>query len=295
MTIESANERKRPNEMITKTINGFKMFLNPGDGGISRTLARKGIREPCVMWILQNEASGRLGLDVGANIGYTTLPLCREMNKVIAIEPDPRSRMLLVMNIEANGFNDATEIYDFAVSDKKGRQTFYLYDKPNLSTLYDRPDMKGQKFEVRTRTIDILGVLPNFIKMDIEGHEVEALRGAMRSLKETDRCKILVEVHQQFYAGDSFEQVLKELVDTGFRFKYLVSAGVPRPDLFKKHGYEPVAGAPIHKRAIYDCVSTEHAIKWSSHPIEQKRSKGRISPKIVRAILLVKDAKCSKV
>jgi len=274
--------------MITKKINGFKMFLNPEDGGISRTLARKGVREPCFMWILQNEASGRLGLDVGANIGYTTLPLCRAMDKVIAIEPDPRSREILIKNIEANGFRQTTEIYNFAVSDREGADVIWLADKPNLSALYERSDMKGQRCKVATRTIDTLGVLPNFIKMDIEGHEAHALRGAMGCLKETDRCKILIEVHPQFFVGDSFEVVLRELVDIGFRFKYVVSAGVPRPDLFKKHGYEPVPGAPAHKRAVYDCVSTEHAIKWSSYPIEQKRSKGRISPKIVRSILLVK-------
>jgi len=276
-------------QMITKKINGFKMFLEPNDGGISKVLANRGIREPCFMWILQKEASGHLGIDVGANIGYTTLHLCGAMDKVIAIEPDPRSRKLLIKTLEANGFKDTTQIYDFAVSDKSGSQPIYLADKPNLSTLHDRPGLKGQKREILTRTIDSLSVLPNFIKMDIEGYEVEALRGAMQCLKETNHCKILAEVHPQFFTKDSFEVVLRNLVEIGFAFKYVVSAGVPKPDLFRKHGYEPVPGAPIARRAIYNCVSTEHAIKWSSYPIEQKCKKGKISPKIVRSILLVKD------
>lgn len=275
--------------MITKKINGFRMFLDPTGAGISRTLAKRGLREPCFMWILQKEARGGLGLDVGANIGYTTLYLCRAMDKVIAIEPDPRSRKILIKNIGANGFKDSTEIYDFAVSDRNGKQTICLANEPNLSTLGDWAATTDQKCEVSTRTIDSLGVFPNFIKMDIEGYEVEALRGAMRCLKQTEHCKILVEVHPQFFIGDSFEVVLRSLIDIGFKFKYVVSAGMPRPDLFKKHGYEPVSGAPINRRAIYDCVSAEHAIKWSSHPIEQKCRKGKISPKIVRAILLVKD------
>lgn len=275
--------------MITKKINGFKMFLEPQDGGISKVLAKRGIREPCFMWILQKEASGGLGLDVGANIGYTTLYLCRAMSKVIAIEPDPRSRKILVKNIEANGFENTTEIYDFAVSDRNGKQTIWLADEPNLSTLCEQAGMKGESREVLTRRIDDLGVLPNFIKMDIEGYEVEALRGAMQCLKDTNHCKILVEVHPQFFIKDSFEVVLRNLIDIGFKFKYVVSAGVPKPDLFKKYGYEPVPGAPINRRAIYGCVSTEHAIEWSSYPIEQKCKKGKISPKIVRSILLVKD------
>jgi FkbM family methyltransferase len=178
--------------MITKKIDGFKMHLDPQDGGISRILAKRGLREPCFMWILQNEASGSLGLDVGANIGYTTLYLCRGMDRVIAIEPDPRSRKLLIKNIEANGFENSTQIYDFAISDKNDRQTICFADKPNLSTLYDRPGLKGQKHEILTQTIDSLGILPNFIKMDIEGSEVEALKGAMQCLKEADYCKILI-------------------------------------------------------------------------------------------------------
>jgi len=274
--------------MITKEINGFKMHLNPEDGGISKSLSNKGEREPCFMWILEKEASGSLGLDVGANIGYTTLNLCKNMDKVIAIEPDPRSRELLIKNIQANNFDDKTSIYDFAISDKNGNKEICLAKHPNLSTLCVKPDMEGERLEISTCTIDSLNVLPNFIKMDIEGHEVEALRGAMNCLKETEYCKILLEVHPMFYDGDNFECVLRDLVDIGFRFKYVISAGVPRPDLFKKQGYKPLRGAPKGKRAVYDCVETEDAIKWSSYLIEQKCKKGKISPKIVRAIMLEK-------
>ena len=275
--------------MITKEIDGFTMHLNPDDGGISRTIAKKGQREPCFMWILEREAKGCLGLDVGANIGYTTLFMCRNMDSVIAIEPDPRSRELLICNIKANGYDTKTRIHDFAVSDRAGTETICLADKPNLTTLCDRTETPGQRVQIATRSIDSLEVLPNFIKMDIEGYEVQALRGAMESLKKTDKCGILIEVHPMFFEGDSFEQVLRQLVDIGFRFKYVVSAGVPRPDLFKKNGYKPLRGAPKNKRAVYDCVSTENAIMWSSYLIEQKCPKGKISPKIVRAIFLVKD------
>ena len=143
------------------------MFLDPNDGGISKTLASDSIREPCFMWILQNQAHGGLAVDVGANIGYTTLYLCQATDEVIAIEPDLRSRKLLIKNIEANGFKDKTRIYDFAASDKIGKQTICLAEKPNLTTLSNRAIVTGRKCEVLTRTIDSLDVVPNFIKMDI--------------------------------------------------------------------------------------------------------------------------------
>jgi len=265
------------------------MFLDPEDGGISRTLAKRGIREPCFMWILEKEACGSIGIDVGANIGYTTLHLCRNMKRVVAIEPDPRSRKLLIENINANGFEERVDICNFAVSDMEGRTSIYLADKPNLSSLHRRPGISEQRHEVLTKTIDSLNLQPNFIKMDIEGHEVQALNGAMGSLEATKQCKILIEVHPQFYSGDSFERVLKKLVAMDFAIKYVVSAGVAQPDLFRANGYEPLWKSAKNKRGVYDCLSTEDAIKWSSYPIEQVCPKGKVSPKIIRSILLVKQ------
>lgn len=285
--------------MIKRKIQGFTMYLEPSEGGLSAKLAKRQDRgEHCFMWILKTEATGELALDVGGNIGYTTLPICARAVRVMAFEPDGRTRCLLVKNVRANGFEPTTVIYDCAISDKGGSSLFYLGKKPNQSTLCDvlEPHRQEGTCTVETRTIDSFDILPNFIKMDIEGSEVEALNGAMQSLEKTPYCKLLIEIHPQFFKGDSFELVLRRLVTMGYHFKYVVSAGVERPDLFRQHGYEPLAGAPKcmdkkgikPKRAIYDCLSTEHAIKWSSYRIEQKYP-GGISPKIIRSILLVKE------
>ena len=204
--------------MITREVDGFKMFLDPTDGGISKALANKGAREPCFMWILQNEADGGLGLDVGANIGYTTLYLCRAMDKVIAVEPDPRSRKLLIKNIEANGFNDKTEIYDFAVSDRNGSQTICFADTPNLSTLCETARMEGQMCEVQTRTIDSLDVVPNFIKMDIEGSELTALQGAEETLR-TLRPKLAISLYHRI---DDFIAIPDYLNKLGLGYEFFL-------------------------------------------------------------------------
>ena len=178
------------NEVVK--VNGFDMYLDPEMQGISSAL-RKGGREPGFMWMIRQEAKGELGIDVGANIGYTTMPICQQMAKVIAIEPDKRAMQFLRKNISINGFDKKVTIHRFAVSDHKGKMTLLLHKKhPNLSTLH----AKKKKYNYRektisVRTIDGLQVLPNFIKMDIEGHEVEALDGAMECLRHTPFCTIL--------------------------------------------------------------------------------------------------------
>ena len=83
--------------MIKKKIEGFPMWLDLKDGGISKRLYIKGGREFAFMWILRKEASG-IAYDIGANIGYCTLSLAKKCKKVYAFEPDPRSLKLLVKN-----------------------------------------------------------------------------------------------------------------------------------------------------------------------------------------------------
>lgn len=278
--------------MIEKVLNGFRMKLDPSLGGLSSTLAKVDDREQCFMWILNKEAGGEVAVDVGANIGYTTLPLCAACDRVIAVEPDPRSIGLLRENIALNDFQ--VEVRECALSNACEERSFTLAKKPNQSGFCDK--IQGTSHTVRTMLFDDLGVVPSFVKMDIEGHEVEVLQGAMKSLQAANPCKILIEVHPQFYWGDAFEVVLRDLVEMGFRFKYVVSAGVPVPDLFKERGYTPIKGAPmahgktrgIYTRAVFDCVDPEDAIQWSAYSHMQDRPWGKPSPKIVRSILLVK-------
>lgn len=290
-------------QVVRREIQGFQMYLRPSDGGLSRILNKRQERgEHCFMWILKREAWGEVGMDLGANIGYTTMPMCKQMGEVIAIEPDPRTRDLLKRSIKENGFEDNTHVFGFAISDKGGTGKLSLSSKPNQSSLRENQKNKVGEVEVSLTTVDDLmqdlGIDLNFIKMDIEGLEAAALRGAMGSLERTQQCKILIEVHPQFFKGDEFEKVLRELSSYGYRIKYVVSAAVPRPDLFRKHDYHPMKGAPLcmnrrhnrAKRAIYNSISQDHAIEWSSYSFKQKYP-GGVSPKIVRSILLVKERK----
>jgi len=282
---------------VIKNIEGFMMNLGKNPSGAAAELNACGNREPCFMSILKEEANGDLALDVGANIGYTTLHLCNHMKRVIAIEPDDRTRNLLKYNIKLNNLCDKVSIYSFAISNKKDTVKIYLNEKPNLSSLV-KPNkiIKNKKFvetkKIKTRTIDSLGVLPNFIKMDIEGYEIEALEGAMITLSNVKYCKILLEVHPQYYHKKrNFEKTIRKLLKIGFKFKYLVSAGIAQPLLFKNKGYKPerIVQCNEYERGIYSNISEEDAINFSCHShIEYVPSVKKNTEKIVRSILLVK-------
>lgn len=280
-------------------IEGLKMYLDPERKGICGALLKRGYREPCFMWIVRKEAKGELGVDLGANIGYVTMNLCRGMDKVVAIEPDPRCIELLSKSADANGWTDRISIYNFAISDTSGERDIYLAEKyNNLNTLcdisgVDTKDHKFNKSTVKTRTIDSLNINPNFIKMDIEGHEVEAIRGSMETLRKAKKCKILMEVHPQYYSKErSFAETLRNLFDIGFDVKYIVSAAMACPDLFRERGYEPFKEMKDekHTRGIFKGVSKDDAIDFCSNVhIQKVPSNGKTSKKIARAILLVRE------
>ena len=281
---------------LVMKVGEFKMHLDHLKRGISGVLWGQGYREPCFMWIVNKEAYGKVGIDIGANLGYVTLYMCKNLKKVIAIEPDKRCRKLLKKNLEENGFRKNVKIKKFAISDSCGEEVIYLAKKnPNLNSLCNgkkllkKKDLLGKK-TIKTQTIDSLNESPEFIKMDIEGYEVEAIMGGIETFKRVDKCKILIEVHPQYYDKErDFSVVLKTLFDIGFRVKYVVSAGCECPDLFKERGYSPfkVMKDGGRKRGIFRGVSFEDAVDFCSFQHIQK-SGDDVSMKIARAILLVK-------
>ena len=291
-------------KLIKKKIDNFDMYLDASGKGISATLNSYGYREPDFMWIMKTEAKGKLALDIGGNIGYTSLNLSNNVTNVISIEPDPRTRYILKKNVELNNLQDRIKICNFAVSDCNGESTIHLADSPNLSTLCnpikkDKEKNKYKKIKIRTKTIDSLNIQPSFIKMDIEGYEVEALLGAMNTLKNAYQCGILIEVHPQYYTKKrNFELVLRELVLMGYKFKYVLSAGMSQPEAFRLKGYVPfsIFSSPrwqgnYLERGLYNSISIEDAIYFCSNLHREYSSVlKKYTDKIVRAILLERNS-----
>ena len=281
---------------LVVNIDEFKMYIDPLKRGISSSLWGQGYREPAFMWIIENEAHGKLGLDLGANMGYATLYMSRNLDKIIAIEPDKRMRKLLKKNVLYNNLSSKVDIRDFAISNKDGEETIYLSKKhPNLNTLCNNGKLQKtkdllKKQIIQVRKIDSLGVMPDFMKMDIEGYEIEAIRGSMETLKKANNCKILIEVHPQYYNSDrNFSNTLEDLFRMGFNVKYIVSAANECPTLFKERCYSPfqIFVDDKRKRGIFRGVSKDDAIDFCAFKHEEKDG-DKVSIKIARSILLVK-------
>jgi len=118
-------------------------------------------------------------IDGGASIGDTIIPFtrrCKEYKQIIAFEPDPASFEKLKQKY---GNNPRITLMNAGLYDKDGE---ILFDggKGQASKIADQGDFTDS---IQIKTIDGLGLeRVSFIKMDIEGAELNALKGAQKTI-----------------------------------------------------------------------------------------------------------------
>ncbi len=147
---------------------------------------------------------GMTVLDLGAHHGLYTLlasKLVGRKGRVIAFEPSPRERQRLAKHIKLNGA-DNVSVEDCALGAESGEADLFLADGANdwCNSLRRPAESRGQTVRVQVRRLDDvvsqLGLSKlDFLKMDVEGAELDALRGATRILGDAVRPVILAEVY----------------------------------------------------------------------------------------------------
>ncbi|BBX04056.1 hypothetical protein MMOR_49920 [Mycolicibacterium moriokaense] len=166
--------------------------------------------------------------DVGANIGMVALHAAK-ICRTVAFEPDPSIRRRLEVNAALNP--DRTfAVEPLAISDSDGTVVLYTDgDDGNSPSLVHQRDETGS-VSVSTRSLDSLvaeGRLPHptVIKLDIEGAEILALRGAKQLLTSPERPRALyIEVHDTYLPGfgssaDEVHALLKEFGYTNATYR----------------------------------------------------------------------------
>ena len=280
-------------------VGNFNIRVNANEGGIHADLRKisknGGEREPGLLHILKSEVTnGMTCIDLGANIGYVTLLLADIVGphgKIFAIEPDPNNVELLKNNIKINKFEERTKIFQMGISNIKGVSDFYIGLSSNLGGMIKRHNTNSDPIKIKIDTLSNFCKeydIPDLIKMDIEGYEVEVLEGMFDIIKErSDPCKIVMELHPVYYSKEhSLEYWMNKFINYGFHTKYIVSAGVPIPDMFKEWKYSPIK-VFSSGRGLYNNFSDEHMLISCCHTNKQLISPKRgFSPKIARFVLI---------
>jgi FkbM family methyltransferase len=165
-----------------------------------------GTSEPLIQDVFaEHVPTGGVVWDIGANVGFYTLIASRLVGdgRVVAFEPLPANQQAIRRNIALNEIANV-QLIAVALSDREGTAELEVHASPTwakLDTSSDTSFKRGTdvtgRVQVALSTIDAQlaqAPAPDLVKMDIEGAEVAALRGASKLLSE-HRPTLICELH----------------------------------------------------------------------------------------------------
>lgn len=169
-------------EIIVPWVGGLSLAAHRGMSGATGNIYA-GLHEYCDMFFLLHFLRQEdLFFDVGSNIGsYSLLASGICGAESWSFEPDPETARHLHRNIQINGLKRLIHVHETALGDTDGTVSFTRgLDTINHIASPGETDVR----EVRIQQIDSFARArcPALMKLDVEGHEDAAIRGALKTL-----------------------------------------------------------------------------------------------------------------
>ena len=232
-----------------RTVNGVVLRVDPSsrhtftpvyDAGATGYL-RSHVREGMEVW------------NVGANVGVYALQFAHWVGgtgRVVAFEPNPAARALLIRNVTLNRLDGRVEIVSSAVGVEEGTVDFFTSGADGMgragrpNPLLAHPD----RMQVPVTTLDAVAALrarkPDVVMMDIEGWEIAALQGAASLLGSS---RFVVELHPDAWRWSNHTREDLDAVLRGAQLEAIPLSG--QSDPYCEHGQvalvpRPRAGRP---------------------------------------------------
>ncbi|GAB1422665.1 hypothetical protein MASR2M15_29040 [Anaerolineales bacterium] len=226
-------EKKRSFETIADDPFWFRLELLTGRHETATTQKVQTLLQP-----------GMTVLDIGAHVGYYARLFSNEVKengRVIAFEPHPRTFEVLgrniqafpniqALNLAASDSEGSAELYDYLMMSASGSlnydESMVDLQQSQTSSHDIAPRLKGfemQTFSVQTRPGDVCLAELNiekvdFIKMDIEGAEIKALRGLQHTIQNSPNLYMVMEYNPAALRSFGFEPIaaIEEVRSMGF-------------------------------------------------------------------------------
>lgn len=191
----------------------FLVDEDSSDGAVFRQIVMEEEYATLIELFTQLKLTPKLMIDAGANVGYTSIYFSAYYPdmKIIALEPKKSTYIRLVNNLKINQLNNV-------VSLQKGVWSKNTFVKADLNfrdgqdwsfRLIEAKSSETALFEVTTiaellKNEDVL----DFLKMDIEGGEVDVFKGNLEWLTKVK--VIAIEIHDEFECREEIETSLQQ-------------------------------------------------------------------------------------
>jgi FkbM family methyltransferase len=189
---------------VEAEVQGFVMELDSRDL-VTQTLLSTGVWEPESTEVVQTLQEGGIFIDVGAHVGYYSLVASKRVGntgRVISIEPNPRTADRLRRNIRLNNAKNLL-VQEVACTDTEKTLNFFQAGVENtgsssfsVKNARSKPEIqvRGVPLDLIVKTLNLPRI--DLVKIDVEGAELQVLRGMEESLPRF-RPKLIVELEEE--------------------------------------------------------------------------------------------------
>jgi len=238
-----------PMDVGTTFPDGFTMMLNP-DAWADRWLYFRDC-EPDVAHVLrQHLQPGGVFIDAGANVGFYSLlasSLVGPSGQVYAFEPMPVAHACAKRNLEQNRSSNVVLFHAALGAARAEADIYWNGDNHTLSSLRARDGVDQVCGRCQVLALDdmvadgSISRSPDVVKIDVEGSEMDVLKGAQRLIRGSRPPLLIIELNRNTQPSFGYEpEAIIGFVTSLNRFSvswpfyyrhWPVSAGQPLPHL----------------------------------------------------------------
>lgn len=212
-------------QYIAPSYYKIRFFKKLKDLSAYNLLSRK--VEPEFLWIKEVLSKDSVFMDIGANVGayLFTLENHLEAENIFAFEPNPSlfkrlKRLFPKVNLSPLALSDISTIAEFKIPVIKGEK---IHTRGTLQTsIKEKNEEKVILQKVEVKPLDDLKLdlkKLDFIKIDVEGNEMQTLRGARKTI-ENYKPVLMVEMEQRHHQ-ENLWTLISEIADWGYSVNYL--------------------------------------------------------------------------
>lgn len=167
-------------------------------------------------------------LDIGANIGNHAVFFSEFFEEVIAFEPNPKTYSVLKINTELLvnvtcmmiGASSRNATLNFSINELNMGDSRIISDKTEINNEAD------SNITIDVSPIDAIEEIKDknigLIKIDVQGHEVDVIRGMLNTLRKNTPMIVFEQEATEVVGGSS--DTVKELKNIGYNYFYAIES-----------------------------------------------------------------------
>lgn len=176
--------------------------------------------------------------DIGAHFGVFSIAAAHFGGRAIAVDPSPVATRMIAIHAKLNECADKVRILQATVTSSSG--TAPMLSSGAFSDGYykaahdDRSDLTPTRAVTIDQISDTFGS-PTHIKIDVEGHEAEVIRGATVTLRQSSPV-LFLELHNEMVISDGGDphRILDELAHLGYDIFATDGKSIPRSAILQR-------------------------------------------------------------